>query len=173
MGKKKNHCNSGPDPGLFLALHSPDVPCRAYQATHNRARAHTPNEKQTPNRRAHTSVRAQALAGPCLLIKARRCLSPLLRRAQAKPQWNRIPSNYNVWEPLPSKRTRLSAPLFLCRSRCHTTAELIYCQRCKKRSPTSAPNHLQRGVVHVLLCDGGNQNISSRAYFLPQWKTSK
>lgn len=71
--KEFNNCNSGPDPGLFLVLYSPDVPSRPIKS-HTTTRARTRRTKTDPNKRAHPHPRARA---PCLLIKARRCLSLL------------------------------------------------------------------------------------------------
>lgn len=180
MGKKTkqkkefNNCNSGPDPGLFLVPYSPDVPSRPIKShATTRARAHT--ERKQTQTSARTRTHTHARVRPCLLIKARRCLSLLsdgFRRSRSGTGSRQITAFGSRSPRTDSDRLPSSCPAQAAIQPLNSfTVSGAKTRLPQPRYPP--PPHPSMWRSHVLFCDGENQNISSRAYFLLQWKTSK
>lgn len=93
--------------------------CHLGLLSHTQTHTHGNTLKQT-----HTHM----LVHPCLLIKARPCRSLFLTGSQSRSGTG---SRQITTLGSRSLDSGSAPPFFLCCASCHTTAKLIYCQRCK------------------------------------------
>lgn len=146
----------------------PSRPIKSHTTT--RARAH--RTETDPNKRAHPHPHPRVR--PCLLIKARRCLSLLsdgFRRSRSGTGSRQITTFGRRSPRTDSDRLPSSCPAQAAIQPLNSFTVSGAKTRPPRPNPATSPLSMWRS--HVLFCDGENQNISSRAYFLLQWKTSK